>query len=181
MEYEIATYLDSSLDSLNLDRRTLVKTVLLHIDDFTTLTIYTKLMFTRSVFSLSTHSFIISSNSSKVAARENNDSSAYPQTRQNPNRISTTVLNECPRNDFHCLCDRSKRPPFNSFDTPRFLSQPNRNCHLGRTTSGSQSRIENDVTSDGHRVGEVSVDFVEDIFRGSSEEDCTGFGILTFR
>jgi hypothetical protein len=63
----------------------------------------------------------------------------------------------------------SRTSPASTLVTERAFVQANRDDHLDRTTA---SGVEDSVTRNGHRVGEIAVDLVQDVLKWSVEEDC---------
>lgn len=174
------THLDSGLDSLNLDRGRFVQTVRLHIHDLPSLPINTELMFPSSVFSLSDRQSTHQSTAQKKPPPRGEGKVSHPKFCQNTNSVPPTILNQSSRDDFHRLTNSPVRPPFNALDAPRLLGESNGDSHLSCSPSRRETGVEDDVAGDGHRVREVAVDLVEDVFRGSAEEDRAGFGGLAF-
>ncbi len=105
-------------------------------------------------------------------------SEAHPELRQNPDGVAASVLDESAWDNLHRIGDSSIWPTFDALDCSRFVGQAYAYCHLGRASSWSQIGMENDISGDGHSIGQVSVDFVQNIFRGAPEKDCTSFGGL---
>lgn len=102
----------------------------------------------------------------------------HPQRRQHPDGVTTAVLHQCPRDNLHRLTDGPERPSLDTLDSPSLLRKSNRDGHLGSSSSRRETGIKDDVASDGHGIGEVSVDLVEDVLGRAAEEDGAGLGEL---
>jgi hypothetical protein len=99
----------------------------------------------------------------------------HPQIRQHSHRIPTAILNQCPRDDFQRLGDRLDGNALDTLHRTGELMQLNGDRHLGRSSSRAERGVKDDVSGDGHGVGEVPVDLVEKVFGRTAEEDGAGF------
>ena len=88
------------------------------------------------------------------------------QLHQYSDRIPPTVLHECSWNDLHRVRDGSKWPSLDTRHTSCFCVESNANGHFGRTTAGCKDGVEVNITGNREGVGKVTVNFVQDIFRG---------------
>jgi hypothetical protein len=83
-------------------------------------------------------------------------------------------------NNFKSVGYSTVRPTFDPLHRLGLFLQTNRDSHLCCPTAWGQEGVEHDVAGDGHRVGKISVDFVQDILRWTSEKDGACFGGCTF-
>src|SRR5260370_7697455 len=89
---------------------------------------------------------------------------AHSQLCQESNWITTRILDQCARNNFHRIRNSPDTPCFDALDGPRFRSQPYTHCHLSGPSSWSKTRVEDGITCDRHGVCEISIHFIEDVF-----------------
>jgi len=137
--------LRSRFEYLNLHAGRLIQSVLLYARDFTGITIDTPRILAIGVL--------------------------RPQLRRDPNGVPAGISNESPWDDLHSVCDGAERPFSRSTRDPLSLRvQAHCDRHLSHSSRG-EFGIEDNIASDGHGVGKVSVDLVEDVFRRSAEED----------
>ena len=138
----------------HLDARRLVQAVLLHVDDL-----------------------------ARVAVDACGDLTVCvlcAERGQRPYGAASAVLDQRARDHLHGVCDSLDGSHFHAIDAARKVGQPHAHRHLRRSTAGRQGRVEDDVARDGHGVGEVALDLVQDVFGGPAEEDRAGFRGLAF-
>lgn len=58
--------------------------------------------------------------------------------------------------------------------------QSHTDSHIGSSATRDKERVEDDVTSDGHGIGQISINLVENVFRWTSQEDRARLGSLAF-
>ena len=102
----------------------------------------------------------------------------HPKLRQSPDGIPPAILHQCARNDLQRIRNRLVRRTGDARQSFGPLAQCYRDGHLRCTSTRREDGIENDITGDRHSVGQVPVDLVEDVFRGTAEEYSTRFGRL---
>jgi hypothetical protein len=100
----------------------------------------------------------------------------HAERREGANGVPTRVLHERARDDLECVRDGAEGPRLDTRDRARARVQADRDGHLDRAAAGHERRVEDDVAGDGHGVGQVAVDLVQDVFGRSAEEDGAGFG-----
>lgn len=97
---------------------------------------------------------------------------------EHTNGVSSTILDQRTRNDFHGFGHGSKGPALNALNTARLFVEAHGNGHLGCATSRGETRVKDDIAGHGHGVGEVAINFVENILGGTSQENGAGLGVL---
>jgi hypothetical protein len=98
----------------------------------------------------------------------------------NTDDVGTTVLSEGTRNNLNGGSEGLEGPLHNTLDILRVLLESASNFHFDGTTTGNEFGVNHDITSDTKGIVKVSLDLVEDILRGSSEEDGASLGVLAF-
>lgn len=109
-----------------------------------------------------------------------NHRDTHPQLGQHPDGVTSTVLYQSPGNDLERVRHGPERRSRDTFHRLTLLGERDADRHLGRSTPGCKGGVENDVPCDGHGVGQVSVNLVQDVLGRSSEEDRTSLGGLAF-
>jgi len=90
----------------------------------------------------------------------------------------TAVLNEGLGDDLHGGGNAAEGPLLDTANILGLFQNSASDGHLGGTTSGEDTGVEDDVTDGGHSVVEVTVDLHEDILGGTTKKDGTGLGVL---
>jgi len=103
-----------------------------------------------------------------------------PQLGEHANGALPRVLDQSSRNYFHGLCYGTVRPLRNTLYSFGLLTKPNSDGHLGSTATGTETRMEDHITSNAHCIVQVAFDFVEDVFGGSAKKDGAGVRVLAF-
>ena len=114
-----------------------------------------------------------------VCAVINIEPSTYAELSQDTNRVAARVLDESAWDNLHSIRDGPEWPALNALDTASLRVQADANRHLCRTTSRSENRIENYISRNGHGIGKISVDLVENILGWATEENSAGFWCVT--
>lgn len=88
----------------------------------------------------------------------------YPELGQKTDGVPTTILDQRSRDHFHRLSNGLERPTLDAFNRLGLVGKSNRNRHLGCSTTRSQAWIKDHITGNGHRIGQISIDLVQNIF-----------------
>jgi hypothetical protein len=99
----------------------------------------------------------------------------HAKCREGPNSIPARILYERARDDLERVCDSAERARLDARYRPSARVQAYRDGHLDRSATRNERRVEHDVSRDGHRIGKVTVDLVQDVFGWSAKEDGTRF------
>jgi len=92
--------------------------------------------------------------------------------------VGTTVLSKGAGNDFECASKSLEGPLHAALNVLRVLGKSAGEFHLDGTTTGNELGVEHNVTCNTKSVVKVALNFVEDILRGSSEDDRASLGCL---
>ena len=102
------------------------------------------------------------------------------QRRQRPDRVGAAILDERGGNHFQRLGYGLVRPLVDAFHALGFIGDDLRQRHFRCASSRHQRRFHAHVPDDAHRVLQVSLDLVEDIFGSAAEQNGARFGVLAF-
>ena len=104
----------------------------------------------------------------------------HAKRRESSDSVPARILHERARDDLERIRDGTERACFDARHRPSARVQANRDGHLDCAAARDERRVEHHVARDGHRVGQVAVDLVQDVFGGPAEEDGAGFWGCTF-
>lgn len=141
-------YLDCSLDALKLDSFGLPNTVLLHINQVARLAVQTPGVVALNVLGT--------------------------ETGKHTDGAGASVLGQCTGNDLHSVSNSLVWPLLDTLDGAGKLAELHGDSHLSSTTTGGQTRVEDNVTSNGHGILQVALNLVKDILGGATQQDCAG-------
>ena len=141
-------YLDRSLDALKLDGLGLPNTVLLHINQVAGLAVQTPGVVALNVLGT--------------------------ETGKHTDGAGASVLGQCTGNDLHSVGNSLVWPLLDTLDGAGKLAELHGDSHLSSTSTGGQTRVENNVTSNGHGILQVALNLVKDILGGAAQQDCAG-------
>lgn len=96
------------------------------------------------------------------------------------NGVPTRVLHERARDDLEGVRDGAEGARLDTRDRAGARVQADGDGHLDRAAAGHERRVKDDVARDGHGVGQVAVDLVQDVFGRPAEEDGARFGGRAF-
>lgn len=103
------------------------------------------------------------------------------QVRQHTHRACACILDQCTGDDLQRLGHSLVRPLLHTLDALGLLAQLHRHGHLSSTTTRRQTRVEHDITRNAHGILQVPLDLVENVLRGTAEENGACFGVLALR
>jgi len=115
-----------------------------------------------------------------IKRNEKKKKDPHAERREGANGVPTRVLHERARDDLEGVRDGAEGARLDSRDRARASVQADRDGHLDRAATGHERRVEDDVARDGHGVGQVAVDLVQDVFGRPAEEDGARFGGRAF-
>ena len=146
--------LNRRLERLNLDASAFKQTVGLHVGDLTSLTINTVQVLPSCVL--------------------------CAKLGQSTDDVATTVLDERPGDDLEGVGDSLVRRALDTFESLGFLCESHRDSHLCGATTWGQRRVEDDISGDGHGIGQVTVNLVEDVLGRTTKKDGASLGVTAF-
>jgi hypothetical protein len=142
------TYLDSGLDTLELDSLGLPNTVLLHVNQVARVAIQTPRSMALDVLGT--------------------------QTGKHTDGAGTSVLGQCTGNNLHGIGDSLVGPLLDTLNGAGKLAKLHRNGHLNSTTTGGQTGVEDNVAGNRHGVLQVALNLVQDILGRTTQQNCAG-------
>ncbi len=112
--------------------------------------------------------------------KEGKKERTHAERREGAHGVPTRVLHERARDDLERVRDGAEGARLDTRDRARASVQADRDGHLDRAAAGQERRVEDDVARDGHGVGQVAVDLVQDVLGRPAEEDGAGLGSRAF-
>ena len=112
--------------------------------------------------------------------RERERERTHAESREGANGVPTRILHERARDDLERIRDGAKGACLDASHRARASVQADRDGHLDRAAAGHERRVEDDVARDGHGVGQVAVNLVQDVLGWPTEEDGARFGSRAF-
>ena len=102
------------------------------------------------------------------------------QFSDNTDDFTSSVVGESTGDNFKGTGESLVRPLLNAWHVFSFCHQTASQLHLDCTTAGSKSGVENDIASNTESVVQIALNFVEDIFGCTTEEDSASLRFFTF-
>ena len=87
----------------------------------------------------------------------------HAKRREGADGVPARVLHERARDDLERVRDGAERARLDARHRAGARVQADRDGHLDRAAAGHERGVEDDVARDGHRVGQVAVDLVQDV------------------
>lgn len=102
------------------------------------------------------------------------------QFSDNTDDFTSGVVGESAGDNFKCTSESLVRPLLNAWHIFGSCHQTASQLHFDCTTARSKSGVKNDITSNTKSVVQIALNFVENIFRCTTEEDSASLGFFAF-
>ena len=93
------------------------------------------------------------------------------------NNISTAVLSESAGNDLEGAGEGLEGPLLGAFNFGGHFVEAASQLHLEGTTSGSEGGVDHDIAGNAEGILKVALDFVENVLRGTAEDNRASVGL----
>ena len=149
----------------NLDTGRFVQLVRFHVYNFPRLAIDTPRMLSVRMFCLDVTKL------ERKRGGADGRKETHAKRGEGADGVPTRILHERARDDLERIRNGAERTRLDARHRARARMQADRDGHLDCAAAGHERGVEDDVARDGHGVGQVPVDLVQDVLGRPAEED----------